>query len=189
MLSEAINICISSSSSIIISIKCKLFITNITSDIHLHQHLLVVLLVFPKALSLDRSSLQYIPLLYLLLPIPTIFSNSSMQTTNNFMLPCYPTATTLMSLILQSCLVSRHTWFCKNGIVPYPWKSDAIGFSTSQRLRSSPLMWQVRPFHSLTKLRFLESLWIHASPWARMLDHSPSQASTIYVPLGRYVHL
>jgi len=37
---------------------------------------------------------------------------------------------------LESCLRSLHVWFCDNGIVLNPTKSDAILFGTSQRLKT-----------------------------------------------------
>jgi len=96
--------------------------------------------------------------------------------THKFMPPCQPTATTTLYTRL----------FFQNCMVPNPQKSVlSLPNIRGHFLQSSPSTWRVQPSHSLTKLRFLESLWIHASPWARM----SSRAYTTYVPSDRYVHL
>jgi len=49
-----------------------------------------------------------------------------------------PTAPTYTVQLLEQCLIRLHCWFCHNGLALNPDKSEAIWFSTRQRVASLP---------------------------------------------------
>ena len=59
--------------------------------------------------------------------------SSSMQTTPNF---TFALRIIRSASTPQSCLASRNSWFCENGLALNPTKSDAILFGTHQRLKT-----------------------------------------------------
>jgi len=100
-----------------------------------------------------------------------------------------PTAPTYTVQLLEQCFIQLHCWFCHNGLTLNPDKSEAIWFSTRQRVASLPpaasvnIAGSVIPVSNSVKILCV-TLGSHLS-----LDQhvSPVCRSSYFLPLVRFV--